>query len=839
MTTRFNEPAGEVADLNPGRSEHRERWCGPYRLGKLLGRGGMGAVYSAERADGEVRQRVAVKLLPPGADGSRLRQRFLAERQILASLNHPGIAALLDAGHTSDGQPYLVMDHIDGMPVDIYARRLDVSGKLRLFMRICDAVHYAHQNLVVHRDIKPSNILVDQRGEPKLLDFGIARLLQDDEHPGADITRETEAALSPGYAAPEQLTGGPVTTATDTYALGVLLYILLTGQHPTGGGPHSPAGLFKAVVETEPPRLSDVMARHQLRGMFRRDLDTILAKALKKNPEERYASVAALAGDIRRYLNHQPIQARPDTLAYRTAKLVRRHRTPVALAALAFIASIAGIVATSVQARTARDQRDFALRQLSRAEAINNLNSRVLSAAALTGTPFTVNDLLARAESIIKAQPGTGDSSRVDLLISIGRQYTVQDQYAKARILLEEAYRLSRGVPEIVTRARASCALAQTLSRVGDLPRAGVLFQEGFNLLPAEPRYAQDRIFCLERGAEVASNGGNATAAIERAEAARGLVGQIPVHSEIADVTTLITLAGAYSGSGRYQEAVGAFERAAARLEELGRGGTQRAGTVFNNWGVALIRAGRPLDAVKVLKRSIDISTNGTQESVQPFPLVNYARALFALGRLDEARDYAERGFAKAEQRGDELPLREVLLVMSGIYREKGDLQGAGRAVSQAAALFERSLPPGHAAFAGLTLQRALNAQAAEDLPAALRFSNEAVAAVEASVQLRGAHRLPPFLIGRSGIELQLGRPDDAHADAARAVAILQRTGQSKAPSSDVGRAWLALGRALQAQGKPAEAQAAFRSAAENLLGALGLDHPDTQSAREQINAGL
>jgi eukaryotic-like serine/threonine-protein kinase len=838
-TASFERKVGHVAVAALAEVDRRDRRCGPYRLGDLLGRGGMGAVYSAERVDGEVTQKVAVKLLPLGADTPGLRKRFLAERQILASLNHPGIAALLDAGHTADGQPYLVMDHIDGVPVDVYAKMLDVSATLRLFIQICEAVSYAHQNLVVHRDIKPSNILVDQSGRPKLLDFGIAKLLQNDDPSGAAtlLTREGEGVLTPAYAAPEQVSGGPVTTATDVYALGVLLYVLLTGRHPAGVTPQSYAEMFRAVVETEPKRLSDAMPRDMLRGMFRGDLDTIAAKALKKNPGDRYASVAALASDVRRYLDHEPIEARPDTFTYRTAKLVRRHRMSVALAALAFVASIAGIVGTLDQARTARVQRDFALRQLSRAEAINDLNSYVLSDAAPSGKPFTVNDLLARAEGIIKRQRGGDSSTRVDLLMSIGRQYTVQDEYAKARSLLEEAYRLSRGLQDISTRARASCGLAQTVSRVGDSARAEALFHEGLEVLPPAPRYALDRIFCLERGSEIAGNRGLAGEAVARAQAARDLLKQLPIHSDLAELNTSITLASSYSGAGRFRQAAGAFENAAARLAELGRSDTQRSGTVFNNWGAALIRAGRPLDAAKVLRQSIDISmTSGTEESVQAMPLVNYARALFDLSRLAEARDYAERGLAKARKAGDEVPLREGLLLLAGIYRGQGDLDGAERALSEATVRFERSLPPAHGAFAGLALQRALNAQAAGDLLSASNFSNQAVAITEASIKVRGAHRLLRFLLYRSDIALQLGRLDDAQKDAERAISILRDNDELQSPSGNAGSAYLRLGHALQAQGKLIGARAAFRTAAAHLRTAFGPDHPDTRSAEERSN---
>jgi serine/threonine protein kinase len=829
---------GQVAAAALEHIEQGDRRYGPYRLRDLLGRGGMGVVYSADRVDGEVTRKVAVKLLHLGAASPTIRKRFLAERQIMASLNHPGIAALLDAGHTSDGQPYLVMEYLDGVPIDVYAGNLDVRSTLQLFVRVCEAVSYAHQNLIVHRDIKPPNILVDKSGQPKLLDFGIAKLLENEVSAATLLTREGGGVLTPAYAAPEQVSGGQITTATDVYALGVLLFVLLTGHHPAGAVPQSYAEMCKAVLETEPKRLSAVMPRDRLRGPFRGDLDTIVAKALKKNPGDRYVSVAALAGDVRRYLDHQPIEARPDTLAYRSAKLVRRNRAPFAFAVLALVASIAGVVGTLKQGRIARVQRDFALRQLSRAEAINDLNSYVLSDAAPSGKLFSVNDLLARSESIVKHQRGRDDITRVDLLISIGRQYTVQDEYAKARPLLEEAYRLSRGVTDTSTRGRAACALAQTLSRSGEPIRAEALFQEGIKALPAHPLQGLDRIFCLERGAEVASNGGDARTAVTRAQAARALVKELPIPSELAELNTLISLASAQSGAGRFEEAARAFEQAAARLTELGRADTQRSGTVFNNWGAALILAGRPMEAATVLRRSIVISmTDETDGSVPPMPLVNYSRALFDLRKLGAAQEYAERGLAKAKQAGDEAPVREGLLLLAGIYRAQGDLDRAERIVSEAALRFEHRLPPRHGIFAGLARQRALNAEAAGDLGGAWKYSNEAVSIAEESAKIRGAHRLTQFLICRSGIALQLGRLETAQADAARAIGILRDGDKAEASSGNFGRAYLALGRVLKAQGKQTEARAAFRTSAEHLRNAFGPNHPDTWSAHELANA--
>ena len=297
--------------------------CGPYRLVRLLGRGGSGVVFAAERSDGALEQRVAVKLLRTGAAGAALRERFLRERQILAGLNHAGIVHLLDAGETADGQLYLVMDLIDGVPIDAYAAPLGLRAKLDLFLRVCDAVSYAHRNLIVHRDLKPSNILVDTAGQPKLLDFGIAKILYDD----ADRTYTVERRLTPEFCSPEQLRGGPQTTAADVYALGGVLYKLLTGRSPhvlpADGG-----AIEEAICNTEPPAASS------LNRDLPKDLDFILSQALRKEPEERYASVDGLADDIRAWIDFRPVRARSGDAWYRTRKFTRRYRAPVIAGAL-------------------------------------------------------------------------------------------------------------------------------------------------------------------------------------------------------------------------------------------------------------------------------------------------------------------------------------------------------------------------------------------------------------------------------------------------------------------------------------------------------------------------
>ena len=299
--------------------------CGPYCLGDRLGRGGMGTVYLAERVDGEVKHRVAVKLLRPGADDPLLRERFLAERQILATLSHRNIARLFDAGHREDGQPYLAMEYIEGKAIDTYAAGLDMRNKIRLFLKVCAAAGYLHRNLVVHRDLKPANILVTAEGEPKLLDFGIAKMLDLT----ADCTVTCMRMLTPEYASPEQVAGGAVSTATDIYSLGAVLYKLVTGSSPHRFEDDSAEAIALAIskgASTPPSKLAPAS---------KGDLETILLKALRREAQERYATVEQFAEDLESYLEARPIRARKGDAWYRARKFVRRYWLPIAAATLA------------------------------------------------------------------------------------------------------------------------------------------------------------------------------------------------------------------------------------------------------------------------------------------------------------------------------------------------------------------------------------------------------------------------------------------------------------------------------------------------------------------------
>ncbi len=385
------------------------RRIGPYRIVGEVAHGGMGIVYRAVRADDQFRQQVAIKVVRSCPDSDVILRHFRNEREILAGLAHSHIARLLDGGATEDGRPYFVMEYIEGQPLDAYcaARRLGVSERLGLFLEICSAVFYAHQRLVVHRDLKPSNILVTSEGEPKLLDFGIAKILADP----APATLTSERMMTPEYASPEQLRGEQVTTASDIYALGVLLYELLTGRHPHPSGSHAPHLIARMICEQEPQKPS-LAARPALRRRLEGDLDGIVLKALRKEPEERYSSVEQFASDIRRHLEGLPVAARKGTLRYRGVKFLKRHKAAIAAAAIVAVSLVAGLASTAMETRVARAERARAerrfndVRKLAHSfmfevhDAIENLPG---STAART---LLVNKALQYLDSLAAENPG-------------------------------------------------------------------------------------------------------------------------------------------------------------------------------------------------------------------------------------------------------------------------------------------------------------------------------------------------------------------------------------------------------------------------------------------------
>ena len=452
------EPPGNESSLTGQK-------VGAYTLLSPLGQGGMGSVWSAERSDGSFERRVAVKFLHFSVAARGGIERFKREGRILGQLAHPHIAELLDAGVSASGEPYLVLEYVEGEPITEYSdhHSLDISERIHLFLDVLSAVAHAHANLIVHRDLKPSNVIVRKDGEVKLLDFGIAKLLANDATSASQslLTLEAGGAMTPQFAAPEQITGDAITTATDVYALGVLLYLLLTGHHPAGDEQRSPAELVKAIVDTEPKRASEITAGQAGVGLaaqrvstperlsreLRGDLDTILAKALKKNAAERYGSVPAFANDLQRYLKHEPISARPDSFSYRASRFIRRNWVALGLTMLALVAVITGTAATLMQARTARHQRDAALRERDRATRVTGLMTSMFKISdpnQTVGEGITAREVLDKASAQVTTELANDPDLQMEMMDAIGVVYSNLGLFDQARGLLEGSIQVGR-----------------------------------------------------------------------------------------------------------------------------------------------------------------------------------------------------------------------------------------------------------------------------------------------------------------------------------------------------------------------------------------------------------
>lgn len=405
---------------------------GDYKVLSLLGEGGMGEVYLAE--DTKLDRKVALKLVKSGLGRANLLRHFRREEKILAGLTHPNIARLYGGAVSENGIPYFVMEYVEGERLDSYcsARKLRLPERLQLFRKVCSAVSYAHQHLVIHRDIKPANIRVTAEGEPKLLDFGIAKLIDPQTDAIGELTITLQSVMTPEYASPEQVRGEEITTASDTYSLGVVLYEVLTGQRPYRIKTRRPDEMARAISEEEPQRPSTALARGQKseirnQRLLRGDLDNIVLMAMRKEPSRRYASVAQFSEDIRRHVEGLPVVARKDTVGYRSAKFIRRHRVGVTAASLVAIAIIAGLIVALWQARQARAQRDVAQR-------ISTFLQDMLGAAApeVKGVDVKVTDVLSDAS--IRAKTELADQPQVmaDVLMTLGRTYISLGQYLPA-----------------------------------------------------------------------------------------------------------------------------------------------------------------------------------------------------------------------------------------------------------------------------------------------------------------------------------------------------------------------------------------------------------------------
>ena len=807
---------------------------GPYAIERLLGRGGMGSVWLGRRNDGKFEGRAAVKVLERRGLGRDAAQQVRREASLLARLSHAHIARLFDAGVRENGQPYLILEYVEGEPIDGYcnSRRLPLPARLRLFLAVLDAVAHAHAQLVVHRDLKPSNVLVTPEGVVKLLDFGVASLQAGRQDPGDEGAPQ---ALTPGYAAPEQLRGEPVAAASDVYALGVLLHVLVTGAHPFGASGTTHTELMRAALTDDPgrasARLTDAAERRRVRG----DLDAIIARALSREPALRYATAAEFATDLRAYLDNLPVRARPATRAYVARKFAQRHWGGVLSVVLTLLVLLAASVVTTLQTLEARRQRDFARAQLGRAEAINDLNYYVINDAGPAGQPFTAQGLLARAEHVLERQRLT-DPNRVALLTSIGQEYEAQGDHSSGLRILNEAYGLSRALSDPSARAEAACALASALANEGSGPRNEALIAEGLRALPDAPEFALDRAECLERGKQVAVQAADMQLAVQRSQEAVEVLKQVPFPHDVAELHADEELASALGQAGRYREANDAFAAGWPRLVALGRDDTVGAGTWLNNWAVDLLYLGRLLQAEQLLRRAAELEDGGSPgQGASPTRLNNYARTLIELARVDEAASVAARAYQEATRLGNQTAVLQNRLWTARILLAQHAPVRAAAALDEAEPLMRRHLPPGHFAFAILSAERALVARERGDLPGAQALIDDAIhIAGQASQHGKaGPVYVPIFLTYRADFELAAGQLAPADGDLRRALGLLLPGAQPGDYSAHVGRAELLLARVLSAEGKGADARAEAQLAAQQLAKAEGEDHPETRAAEE------
>jgi serine/threonine-protein kinase len=818
---------------------------GSWTLERPLGQGGMGTVWLARRSDGRFEGTAAVKLLnlallDPVGSG-----RFRREGSVLARLDHPNIARLLDAGVSYGGQPYLVLEHVEGERIDRWCdiHRLTPEQRLQLFLAVLAAVAHAHANLIVHRDLKPSNILVTDAGTVKLLDFGIAKLLEDET--GADSTTLTDLggrALTPEYAAPEQIAGGSITTATDVYALGVLLYVLLAGRHPTGEGSRTTAEHLQGILDTEPPRLSAVAtgfeqrgtSRERLRRLYAGDLDNIVAKALKKRPAERYATVSAFVDDLRRYLVHEPVSARPDSFGYRAGKFLRRNRLPVAAAAVIALA-LAGAV---VRERQLRGQAEAEARK---AVAVREYLVSVFGAADPYAAQdnqggITARDLLDHGVERIDTALAGEPAVRAELRGALGRVYTNLGMYDRAAEQLTETLRERRALygAADTTVADAMDQLGMTQLRRGDLAAADSLLRGALEVRRRRLGSEHDATAeSLEHVAELLHSrndfAGSEPLLREALRIRRALHGD----SSLPTATAKAWLADVYRTSGNVAEAMTLYRDAlATRQQRLGAEHPLTAELV-GSVATALEGAGRHAEAESLLRSMIAVQRRKLGED---HPTV--AMSLNALGQLlykatpqVEAAESLLRAALVINQRalGENHPkVADNVGNLAIIARDRGDLAEAERLLAQALRIDRSIYGAEH-----MTVAFDLN-----ELAGVLRARGHPDSAV---TLLREALRQARKLVGEAhrntlAVTSQLARAllESGRLDEAEPLfrSALARFDTANADTRMLRlSATIGLGRTLTGKGRPAEGLPLLEAAAAEARKHLGATHWRTADA--------
>ena len=810
--------AGNVAVDAPGDV------VGPYRLIGPLGSGGMGTVWRVEPVDpAAVRRQVALKL-PRTGWSPGLAGRLQRECDALSKLEHPNIARMYDAGLTEAGRPWMSMQIIDGVPIDAYCaeKRLDVRSRLQLFIKVSRAIAYAHARLVVHRDLKPSNILVDARGEPHVVDFGLAKVLGESNERHPHLTQVLGRTLTPDYASPEQIRGEAITVASDVYSLGVVLYQLLTGKRPYRLKRDSPAALEEAILEADVPAASSQADDKARARALRGDLDTILDKALRKNVNERYPTVEAFALDIERHLKGLPVNARPPSFGYHASRFVRRHRAFVAAAAIVGIVLVAGLASTLYQARRAEAQRDRALSELRFAEAAEEFMRFLLSEQS--AKPVPAPELLQRAERSAARQFADDAGLRARMQMLIADLYGELGDYRRAEAILATARVSAVASGDRWLPLQADCIRAGVFGATGRGKEAVELFAVSMAPVLADP--VADPVttqVCYSQRSVTLRNLGKGEEAARDAEKAIASMGATHQGYRVNRIFLRTNIADALTNAGKVREAIEIYEQAVAELAQIGRGGTSAGLQLANNLIVMLTRGGQPLRAVEAYRNA----GGGNADDVPAFTSldINYARVLFDVGRAEEAARILERGRAEAARQGNARAEAFALLTAAGAACSYGtDVSACETSLAAADARLRPLMPAKHSSLATLDYLAGLAALGRGDSGRAVVVLRAAVekyeAAPDRNFNLVRAYSALAQAQQRSGDAVSARRSADKAVDLARKAA----TGFES--SEWLGGALLAQATVLAAQGYRAAGQAALAESRKQLAGSAGARSP-------------
>ena len=816
-------------DSLPATGSLAGRAVGPYILEAEIGRGGMGSVWRARRADGRVSGFVAIKLLHAAWLGRDGEARFRQEGNLLARLDHLNIARLIDAGILDDVYPYLVIEYVDGLPIDEYCEReqLGIEARLQLFQATLAAVAHAHSHLIVHRDIKPSNVFVTSGGVIKLLDFGIAKLL-DDADDAAALTKTGLRALTPQYAAPEQLLGQAVTTQTDIYALGLVLYLLLTGRHATPQDSLGTAHLVRAILDEDPARASSAVEDLGRRRALTGDLDNILSKALKKAPQERYSNASAFSDDLRRFLSHEPVTAGPDTVRYRVSKFVRRHRGAVATTALTGMTLILAIIITTTQWFEARHQRDIARVQLQRAAAFGDLVSIVLNESGHAGEALTTGQLLERGEKLVRSEFASSDDLRSQLLFTLARLYAHVGATDKQRDLYRESHDLATRGGDVGLIALSGCAAAAADAASGVGKDAAQRIDQLLARLPRDTENDEVRAGCLNFASTVADFASDGTAALAYAEQADQLLAASQSGTEWEKVDTMIFLADARRAAGLLGAADQTYARVAAEFKRIGVEDSGFAATLYNNWGILLVNLGLPVRGEQLFERERAIDQGYSLRDA--FSATAYASALVPLGRAADAREILQAALSRAVQIGNHNSAAMVQMGLARVNSELGDLDRSDGFVAQLEPVLKDMLPPGHEAFGALHQIKSQNLAKRGDYGAALNEATLALGIFSAHPGLM--YRAAGVHEGMAGILLAMKNVPQARAEVQQARNTFEAAFGPGAKSYYLGRAWLTEAKIDEASGERQNARSAAEAAYQHFVASVGETHPLTEEAK-------